>query len=120
MNHPAGRGTAEADDETADTATETDGASEGTETAAEETDDADETTPAEAGEAATSETDAEEESGTDTAPEVELSVYQVSVRVTGSSDDDLETVEESARGLVDHLVDRAVELEDEPDGRGLG
>ncbi|MEZ3143109.1 hypothetical protein [Halobaculum sp. MBLA0143] len=56
----------------------------------------------------------------DTAPEVELGLYQINVRVKGSADDDLAAVEESARGLVEHLVDQAKHLEDEPDGRGLG
>jgi hypothetical protein len=56
----------------------------------------------------------------DTAPEVELGLYQINVRVKGSADDDLAAVEESARGLVEHLVGQAKELEDEPDGRGLG
>jgi|GEM_PF-2930794 len=56
----------------------------------------------------------------ETAPEVELGLYQIDVRVKGSADDDLEAVETTARGLVEHLVEQAKQLEDEPDGRGLG
>ncbi|WP_435125936.1 hypothetical protein [Halobaculum sp. D14] len=59
-------------------------------------------------------------SADDTVPEVELGLYQVSVRVKGDADDDLESVEETATRLVDHLVDRAEALEEEPDKRGLG
>ena len=58
--------------------------------------------------------------GPDTVPEVELGLYQVSVRVKGRADDDLETVEETAVRLVDHLVERAETLEEAPDDRGLG
>ncbi|UIO98941.1 hypothetical protein Hbl1158_10380 [Halobaculum sp. CBA1158] len=58
--------------------------------------------------------------GGDTVPEVELGLYQVSVRVQGRSDDDLATVEETATELIDHLVERASTLEEEPDQRGLG
>jgi hypothetical protein len=53
-------------------------------------------------------------------PEVELGLYQINVRVRGTNDDDLDAVEETACGLVEHLVEQAKELEDEPDGRGLG
>lgn len=60
------------------------------------------------------------DSSSDTAPEVELGLYQVSVRVKGRNDDDLDDVEASARDLVEHLVTQAEKLEDEPDGRGLG
>ena len=56
----------------------------------------------------------------DTVPEVELGLYQASVRVQGRADDDLDTVEQSARELIDHLVEQAESLEDQPDGRGLG
>ncbi|ESP89125.1 hypothetical protein [Candidatus Halobonum tyrrellensis] len=61
-----------------------------------------------------------EEPGPDTVPEVELGLYQVSVRVKGRADDDLTTVEETAVRLVDHLVERAETLEEAPDDRGLG
>jgi hypothetical protein len=63
---------------------------------------------------------ADGEGAPDTAPEVELGLYQIDVRVRGSADDDLDDVEGTARELVDHLVDQAQQLEDEPDGRGLG
>ena len=53
-------------------------------------------------------------------PEVELGLYQVSVRVKGGPDDDLGTVEETAVRLIDHLVERAETLEEAPDDRGLG
>jgi hypothetical protein len=56
----------------------------------------------------------------ETVPEVELSLYQVTVRVKGQGDDSLDDVEDSARDLIDHLVDHAQTLEDSPDGRGLG
>jgi len=56
----------------------------------------------------------------ETVPEVELGLYQVTVRVSGQADDDLAEVEETATRLVDHLVERASTLEEEPDERGLG
>lgn len=59
------------------------------------------------------------ESTPETAPEVELTLYQVNVRVKGQADDDLSEVEETATRLIDHLVDRAGTLEEEPDKRGL-
>ena len=55
----------------------------------------------------------------DTVPNVELGLYQLSVRVSGRSDDDLQTVEESAKRLMDYLIDSAEELEERPDDRGL-
>ncbi|MDS0292686.1 hypothetical protein [Halogeometricum luteum] len=55
----------------------------------------------------------------DTVPNVELGLYQLSVRVSGRSDDDLQTVEDSAKRLMDYLIDRAGELEERPDDRGL-
>ncbi|SFR71186.1 hypothetical protein SAMN04487947_3806 [Halogeometricum rufum] len=55
----------------------------------------------------------------DTVPNVELGLYQLSVRVSGRSDDDLKTVEDSAKRLMDYLIDRAAELEERPDDRGL-
>jgi hypothetical protein len=39
--------------------------------------------------------------------------------VSGRSDDDLKTVEDSAKRLMDYLIDRAAELEERPDDRGL-
>lgn len=56
----------------------------------------------------------------DTVPRVDLSLYQVSVSVSGRAEDDLDDVEETARRLMDYLVDRAETLEEEPDERGLG
>lgn len=56
----------------------------------------------------------------ETVPEVELGLYQVSVRVKGRADDDLGEVEETAVRLIDHLVERAETLEESPDDRGLG
>lgn len=56
----------------------------------------------------------------ETAPEVELGLYQISVRVKGSNGDGLDDVEDTARSLVDHLVETAETLEDDPDQRGLG
>jgi hypothetical protein len=56
----------------------------------------------------------------ETAPEVELGLYQISVRVKGSNGDGLDDVEDTARSLVDHLVETAETLEDNPDQRGLG
>ncbi|ELZ34523.1 hypothetical protein C474_02421 [Halogeometricum pallidum JCM 14848] len=56
----------------------------------------------------------------DTVPNVELGLYQLSVRVSGRSGDDLQTVEDSAKRLMDYLIDRAGELEERPDDRGLG
>lgn len=56
----------------------------------------------------------------DTVPNVELGLYQLSVRVSGRSEDDLQTVEDSAKRLMDYLIDRAGELEERPDDRGLG
>jgi hypothetical protein len=55
----------------------------------------------------------------DTVPNVELGLYQLSVRVSGRSEDDLQTVEDSAKRLMDYLIDRAGELEERPDDRGL-
>ncbi|ADQ67177.1 hypothetical protein GL213_08015 [Halogeometricum borinquense] len=55
----------------------------------------------------------------DTVPNVELGLYQLSVRVSGRSEDDLQSVEDSAKRLMDYLIDRAEELEERPDDRGL-
>ena len=64
--------------------------------------------------------DVQPDAGADSVPEVELSLYQVSVRVRGRGDDDLSAVEETATRLVDYLVERAETLDQEPDQRGLG
>ena len=56
----------------------------------------------------------------DTVPEVELALYQASVRVQGRADDDLDAVQTTARELIDHLIDQAATLEEDRDGRGLG
>jgi hypothetical protein len=56
----------------------------------------------------------------DTVPEVKLTLYQLSVGVTGQATDDLEDVEDSATRLMDYLVEKAGDLEDHPDDRGLG
>jgi hypothetical protein len=58
--------------------------------------------------------------GDETTPRVELDMYQLSVRVTGRSDDELDAVASSARGLMDYLIEQSERLEDEPDSRGLG
>ncbi|WP_255246133.1 hypothetical protein [Halolamina sp. CBA1230] len=55
----------------------------------------------------------------DTVPRVDLALRELSVSVTGRSDDDLETVEESARDLMGYLVEEAGQLEDEHDEYGL-
>lgn len=54
-----------------------------------------------------------------TVPQVDLSLRDLSVSVTGRSDDDLETVEQSALALVEHLVEKAKELEEDHDEYGL-
>jgi hypothetical protein len=56
----------------------------------------------------------------DSAPHVELSMYQLSVSVRGSGDDGLDDVSEAARDLMDYLAEKSVELEERPDDRGLG
>ena len=61
----------------------------------------------------------EEDNGDETVPTVELDLYDLSVRVSGQSTDDLDAVEDAARGLMDYLVDQAQRLEDRPDDRGL-
>lgn len=57
--------------------------------------------------------------GDQTVPRVDLSVRDLSVSVTGRSEDDLETVEESAVGLMSFLVEEMDELEESPDEYGL-
>ena len=56
----------------------------------------------------------------ETVPTVELELYELTVRLSGRSDDDLTDVEESAKRLFDYLVRNAERLEDHPDERGLG
>lgn len=60
------------------------------------------------------------EHGGDTVPSIEMGLFQISVSVTGKTTDDLEDVEATAERLLDRLVERAEDLEDAPDGRGLG
>ncbi|KAB1194172.1 hypothetical protein GJR96_12310 [Haloferax sp. MBLA0076] len=55
----------------------------------------------------------------ETVPHVELELYELSVRVSGQSTDELEDVESSATRLMNFLIDQAKQLEDEPDTRGL-
>jgi hypothetical protein len=64
--------------------------------------------------------DVEADADRDTVPEVKLTLYQLSVGVTGQAADDLEDVEASATRLMDYLVEKAGDLEDHPDDRGLG
>jgi hypothetical protein len=54
-----------------------------------------------------------------TVPRVDLALQDLSVSVTGRSDDDLESVEESARELMEYLVAETDELEEEHDQYGL-
>jgi hypothetical protein len=63
--------------------------------------------------------DGDEGDGDETVPAVELDLYDLSVRVSGQSTDDLDAVEDAARGLMDYLVGQARRLEDRPDDRGL-
>ncbi len=56
----------------------------------------------------------------DTVPTVELELYELTVRLSGRSDDDLTDVEETSKRLLDYLVRNAQHLEDHPDDRGLG
>jgi hypothetical protein len=58
--------------------------------------------------------------GRDSVPEVSLTLYQLTVSVTGQASDDLTDVEESAMRLMDYLVEKSGDLEDHPDDRGLG
>ncbi|ESS11028.1 MAG: hypothetical protein A07HR60_02173 [uncultured archaeon A07HR60] len=64
--------------------------------------------------------DGGESESDDTVPSVELELFQISVSVTGQAEDDLPAVEESAVRLLDEVVERAEQLQDGPDGRGLG
>jgi hypothetical protein len=60
------------------------------------------------------------DNGDKTVPSVDLSLYEMSVSVDGRSSDSVEDVEETARRLMDYLVEQAHQLEDAPDNRGLG
>ncbi len=55
----------------------------------------------------------------ETVPRVDLALQELSVTVTGRSNDDLEDVEESARDLMGYLVAEAGELEEDHDEYGL-
>lgn len=55
-----------------------------------------------------------------TVPQVELSMYQLNVKVSGQATDGLDDVEDTATRLMDYLIERTDALEDQPDGRGLG
>ena len=56
----------------------------------------------------------------ETVPRIEMSLYQLSVAVSGRSEDDLAAVEGTARRLMDYLVDRSETLEERPADRGRG
>jgi hypothetical protein len=75
-----------------------------------------------AGGRARAESDGRPGSGTgdETVPRVEMGLYQLSVAVSGRSDDDLEAVEGAARRLMDYLVERSETLEERPADRGRG
>ncbi|GAB7012340.1 hypothetical protein [Halolamina salina] len=55
----------------------------------------------------------------ETVPRVDLGLRELSVSVTGRSDDDLEAVAESAQDLMGYLVAEADGLEDDHDEYGL-
>jgi len=55
-----------------------------------------------------------------TVPEVELGLYQASVTVRGRSDDDLDDVEDAAVDLMNYLAELSEDLDDSPEGIGLG
>lgn len=69
---------------------------------------------------AEAEADDAETASDDTVPQIDLGLYQITVSVTGTADDGLEDVEDTAERLLDRLVERAQDLEDAPDDRGLG
>lgn len=48
---------------------------------------------------------------------VELDLYDLSVRVDGGPEDDLEDLETSATDLMEYLVDKHYDLENGPDDR---
>lgn len=54
-----------------------------------------------------------------TVPQVELTLYQLNVKVSGQATDGLDDVEASAMELMDYLIEQSQSLEDRPDGRGL-
>lgn len=54
-----------------------------------------------------------------TVPQVDLTLRDLAVSVTGRSDDDLETVEQSALSMMEQLVQKAESLEDDRDDYGL-
>ncbi|KAB1196173.1 MULTISPECIES: hypothetical protein [Haloferax] len=81
--------------------------------------DAEEVTNAEAEHAADGGMHEQNGNGDETVPHVELSLYELSVRVSGQSDDKLEDVEQSATRLMEFLIDQTKQLEDQPDTRGL-
>ena len=101
--------------------TETDAESESEEAASVDVDDEDDeragsvedTTPPAADD------EADDGNGTETVPSVDLDLYDLSVRVSGQATDDLDAVEETARSLMEYLVEQAHALEDSPDDRGL-
>lgn len=57
--------------------------------------------------------------GDRTTPRVDLALHGLTVSVTGRSEDELEVVESAARDLMDYLVEKNDELEEEPDEYGL-
>lgn len=57
--------------------------------------------------------------GPEPSPRVDLALHGVTVSVMGGSDDELDAIEESARRLMDYLVEKNEELEDDPDEYGL-
>lgn len=60
------------------------------------------------------------DAGADTVPTVDLDLYQLSVSVSGQAEDELDEVEETARRLMEYLVDQSARLEERPENRGLG
>lgn len=54
-----------------------------------------------------------------TTPRVDLALRGLTVSVTGRSEDELDAVEDAAKGLMDYLVETLDELEDEPSEYGL-
>ncbi|WP_435118368.1 hypothetical protein [Halolamina sp. C58] len=77
----------------------------------------DESSDASGGEPRRRSADASGEDGT--VPRVDLGLRELSVSVTGQSDDDLETVAESAQELMGYLVAEADGLEEDHDEYGL-
>jgi hypothetical protein len=54
-----------------------------------------------------------------TTPRVDLALHGITVSVTGRAEDELDSVEESAMSLMDYLVEKSEELEDDHDEYGL-